>query len=304
MKGPARVLWALLVSLHLHEARRLVPSARDELSSLNTSVNDPLELEELEEEERLLGLDQARRRLKTSDDHLVVKLPGLSGYDTKQWAGHIKVDSKKAGYLFYWLFAPVDSNVEADAPLVVWMNGGPGCSSMDGLFLENGPFKVREDSSTLEVNPYAWNQQAYVLYLDQPVGTGLSYTTSKNYPKNDGDVNRHLLGFFDGLFSLHPHLESRQLFLTGESHAGHYIPSFAQAALSRNDKGGVPKFRLSGMAIGNGWFDPRTQYDVSAFAHGSGLISAAQVSTLGFFFSSSSAASSSSSCLPCVTPRY
>ena len=132
------------------------------------------------------------------------------------------------------------------------------------------------------MNPHAWNRESWVLYLDQPVGTGLSYTSSRAYPRNDGDVNRHLLTFFDELFAIHAHLQDRQLYLTGESHAGHYIPSLAHAMLMRNDKnqGNVYNFNLAGLMIGNGWFDPRTQYDVSEFAHGQGLVNTGQVRAL------------------------
>lgn len=79
----------------------------------------------------------------------------------------------------------------------------------------------------------------------QPVGTGLSYTTGGVYPKSDGEVNRALLAFFDGFFERHPRLSGRALFLTGESHAGHYIPSLAQAILLRNDKSGIRPAEVS-----------------------------------------------------------
>lgn len=148
---------------------------------------------------------------------------------------------------------------------------------MDGLFLENGPFRLQANS-TISINPHAWNKDSWLLYIDQPVGTGLSYTTKKVYPKNDVSVNRALLSFFDGLIRVHPHLEKRQMFLSGESHAGHYIPSLAQAMLTRNSKlaAGQYKLRLSGLLIGNGWFDPHTQYDVSEYAHAMGFITSGQ----------------------------
>jgi carboxypeptidase D len=155
---------------------------------------------------------------------------------------------------------------------------------MDGLFLENGPFKVNGDLS-VSVNPHAWTAVANVLYIDQPVGTGLSYTKG-GYPKNDGDVNRNLLEFFDDFFTVHDDLAGREMFLSGESHAGHYLPSFAQAIVKRSDKQGPNHpnknevINLAGVCIGNGWFDPRNQYDVSEFAHGVGLVSHSQAISL------------------------
>jgi carboxypeptidase D len=135
---------------------------------------------------------------------------------------------------------------------------------MDGLFLENGPFKLT-DQGNLEVNPNAWAKQAHLLYIDQPVGTGLSYVSdAKTYPRNDGDVNRALLAFMDALQAVHTWLPGRKVFLTGESHAGHYLPSWAQALMARADKQKSSATQpppnevveLGGVAIGNGWFDP------------------------------------------------
>ncbi len=137
------------------------------------------------------------------------------------------------------------------------------------------------------MHEHSWAKIANMLYIDQPVGTGLSYTTGRVYPRNDAEVNYALMDFFDGFFQVHSELRGRTLFLSGESHAGHFLPSIANVIVKRNEKlasqGGAAKekiLKLAGIAIGNGWFDPHNQYDVSDFAHGSGLISAGQVVTL------------------------
>jgi len=199
--------------------------------------------------------------------HMVTNLPGLNAkdYPHRHFAGHVTV--RGTGHLFYWLFEAWNS--PESAPLVLWLNGGPGCTSMDGLFLENGPFKLNGDGTTVKVNEHAWSKSANLLYLDQPVGTGLSYTTggSGSYPRNDGEINKALLEFLDGFFAVHPSLAGRPFYLSGESHAGHYIPSLAAALLSRADKQakgeGSAKpnevVNLAGAAIGNGWFDPARQ---------------------------------------------
>merc|ERR1740139_1813549 len=72
--------------------------------------------------------------------------------------------------MFYWYF-PARENPET-APLVLWLTGGPGCSSELAIFYENGPFKIIDDKVT--TNPHAWNENANLLYIDQPVGTGFS----------------------------------------------------------------------------------------------------------------------------------
>lgn len=118
--------------------------------------------------------------------HLVTSLPLLPPglFPTRHWAGHVSASNDDNGSdkkLFYWLFEPStgsgDSFSEEDdkIPLVIWLNGGPGCSSMDGLWLENGPFRLNNKQGagdwTIDVNPFSWhNAPAWVLYVDQPVG--------------------------------------------------------------------------------------------------------------------------------------
>ena len=103
----------------------------------------------------------------------VTNLPGLNPpLASNQFAGFITIDKKNKGDIFYWLFEASES--PDTAPLLIWLNGGPGCSSMDGLFLEIGPFKVAQDGKTLILNQQSWHHAANVLFIDQPLGTGLS----------------------------------------------------------------------------------------------------------------------------------
>ncbi|KAH9509420.1 hypothetical protein Btru_045851 [Bulinus truncatus] len=70
----------------------------------------------------------------------ISRLPGLSWVPNfKQYSGYLSGSGGKQ--LHYW-FVESSDNPEKD-PLVLWMNGGPGCSSLEGFFSEHGPFKVR-----------------------------------------------------------------------------------------------------------------------------------------------------------------
>lgn len=133
------------------------------------------------------------------DSHLVTSMPLLPDgvLKTRHWAGHLPAKGDGSDKkLFYWLFEPGEgaANIpDNDIPLILWINGGPGCSSMDGLWLENGPLRLQLDENnkwTIGINEHSWhNAPAWTLYVDQPVGTGLSFSKDKNYCKNDFEVS-------------------------------------------------------------------------------------------------------------------
>lgn len=180
-------------------------------------------------------------------------------------------------------------------PYIMHCMLGPGCSSMDGLFIENGPLRFVKsgDDYILTDNPYSWNKApAYTLYIDQPVGTGLSFTTSQKYPTNDLEVNIDFYYFLTQFIQLHADkfLDSpdgaarpttnRPIFFSGESHAGHYIPSMMNYILQQNNNNSSIKVLLQGAAIGNGWMDPFHQYAAAEAAYGHGLLDRPQVNAM------------------------
>lgn len=237
-------------------------------------------------------------------------------FPTRHWAGHLPASSEDDKYLFYWLFEPPtqaaeggdsdnsSKNNNGTIPLVIWLNGGPGCSSMDGLWLENGPFRLvlRNETASgggndpkyrVAADPHSWHlAPAYTLYIDQPVGTGLSFTVSGTYPNDDVKVNVDFYHFLQSFFRLYAsmfvaegengqEIVNRPVYFSGESHAGHYIPSMMNYILGQNDDndGGRENkiiIPLSGAAIGNGWMDPYYQYAAAEAAYGKGLIGRSQ----------------------------
>jgi carboxypeptidase D len=227
------------------------------------------------------------------DAHLVTDLPLLSPeeFPTKHWAGHLPASPNNDKYFFYWLFEPEGNYDKDTVPLIIWLNGGPGCSSMDGLFLENGPFRLEMDEDEnyqIKAAEHSWHKSpAYTLYIDQPVGTGLSFTTSGHYPSNDELVNVDFYHFIQSFFQIHSDKFVDQrvrnpLWFSGESHAGHYIPSMMNYILKQNDdlKDGDIEIPLAGAAIGNGWTDPVHQYAAAEAAYGHGIIDRAQLTAM------------------------
>ena len=107
------------------------------------------------------------------------KINALPNWDSStlfpcMYSGFIEIDEDSESNIFYWLFKHNDDKKS----LVIWLNGGPGASSMGGLFTENGPIRMKKHSNGtvgLHSIDSAWTYDAHVLYVDQPVGTGFSY---------------------------------------------------------------------------------------------------------------------------------
>ncbi|KAI7853199.1 serine carboxypeptidase-domain-containing protein [Circinella umbellata] len=199
---------------------------------------------------------------QTADDYKVDTLPGLDIKDaeglTQQYAGHIEIAPDTNSNLFFWMIEQAQkTNPEK---LIIWLNGGPGCSSMDGLFLENGPYRVNPDLS-VNISSGGWQDHATIVYLDQPVGTGFSFSDMSGYSKNMLEIVDGFMLFLDKFFEIFPKLKEQDLYIAGESFAGTYIPYFTTKILENNKNKNSNKYNLQGIAIGNGWISPEHQYD-------------------------------------------
>jgi carboxypeptidase C (cathepsin A) len=123
---------------------------------------------------------------------LITNLPGLPGgtTPTKQYSGWLQLSADK--FFHYWFV--YSANNPATDPVTLWLNGGPGCSSLDGFFYENGPFKFTgaTDGTGLPIlynNPNSWHTVSNMLYLESPTGVGFSYSNNPNdYSMNDNQT--------------------------------------------------------------------------------------------------------------------
>lgn len=138
--------------------------------------------------------------------------------------------------------------------MVLWINGGPGCSSLTGLFLELGPASIDEDLN-LKSNPYSWNSNASVIFLDQPVNTGFSY--SGGSVSNTIAAGKDVYALLTLFFKQYPEYAHQDFHIAGESYAGHYIPVFTAEILSHRKR----NINLKSVLIGNGLTDGLTQYE-------------------------------------------
>eukprot|EP01120_Amphizonella_sp_Union-15-10_P000177 TRINITY_DN10214_c0_g1_i1.p1 TRINITY_DN10214_c0_g1~~TRINITY_DN10214_c0_g1_i1.p1 ORF type:complete len:464 (-),score=75.41 TRINITY_DN10214_c0_g1_i1:73-1464(-) len=183
----------------------------------------------------------------------IVNLPGLpENLNFDQYSGYITVDEVAGRALFYW-FVESQSSPATD-PLVIWLTGGPGCSSLLGLFIENGPFSPDQNGKTLSLNPYSWNKVANVIYLESPAGVGFSYSNNtQDYFTNDTRTASDSYQFLLGFFSRFPSFVGRDFWITGESYGGHYVPELARTIIEKNAKNNQPLINLKGFMVGNAW---------------------------------------------------
>ncbi|KAJ4725027.1 Carboxypeptidase [Melia azedarach] len=183
--------------------------------------------------------------------------PGLSVQEFGHHAGYYRLPHTQAARMFYLFF---ESRKSKSEPVVIWLTGGPGCGSEVALFYENGPFHIA-DNMSLIWNDYGWDKVSNLLFVDQPTGTGFSYTTNEDDVRHDEKgVSNDLYDFLQAFFTEHPQYAKNDFYITGESYAGHYIPAFA----ARVDQGNKAKegirINLKGFAIGNGLTNPEIQY--------------------------------------------
>ncbi|MQM22230.1 hypothetical protein Taro_055280 [Colocasia esculenta] len=148
-------------------------------------------------------------------------------------------------------------------PLLVWLQGGPGCSSLLGNFFELGPWLVVNSTAgvALARNPYSWNRLFGLLFLDNPIGSGFSVAAdASEIPRDQEAVAAHLWTALQAFLSSNPSFRSRPLYITGESYAGKYVPSAGHYILRQNGRvSAARRINLSGVAIGNGLTHPVAQ---------------------------------------------
>ncbi|WCJ41576.1 Serine carboxypeptidase-like [Euphorbia peplus] len=191
---------------------------------------------------------------------LTLQFSGGAGPSVQEFghhAGYFKLPHAKAARMFYFLF---ESRINKSDPVVIWLTGGPGCSSELALFYENGPYHLTKNLS-LQWNEYGWDKGSNLIFVDQPTGTGFSYTTDPSDLRHDENgVSNDLYDFLQAFFKKHPELVNNDFYITGESYAGHYIPAFASRVHKGNKNKEGLHINLKGFAIGNGLTNPAIQY--------------------------------------------
>ncbi|KAF2011208.1 putative carboxypeptidase S1 [Aaosphaeria arxii CBS 175.79] len=173
----------------------------------------------------------------------------------KQYSGYLSVGENMN--MWFWFFE-ARQNPET-APLAAWFNGGPGCSSMIGLFQENGPckFEVGVKNTVPVNNTHSFNNYANMIYIDQPIGVGFSYGT--NNVTSTVTAAPYVWKLIQAFYTSFPQYKSRDFGIFTESYGGHYGPDFAKYVQDQNAaKVGEP-INIVALGINNGWHDAAIQ---------------------------------------------
>lgn len=191
------------------------------------------------------------KKASISEQYLVNNLPGFDNISDvlkpTTYSGHLELHAENnTNYYFLKYEKPNDDSNN----LIIWLNGGPGCSSMDGGYMGIGPLMINADMEVY-YNNGTWLQLGSLLFLDQPIGTGFSY--GDEYRNELTEVASDFMVFLKKYFEVFPNDLEKNLYIAGESYAGQYIPYFAKYILE--DK--TTDYNLKSVMIGNGWISAK-----------------------------------------------
>mmetsp|Transcript_20421 Transcript_20421/g.23586 ORF Transcript_20421/g.23586 Transcript_20421/m.23586 type:complete len:468 (-) Transcript_20421:31-1434(-) len=204
-------------------------------------------------------------------DELITQFPDCEKFDFKSYSGYLQVNQTKS--LHYILIESQDKP-QTD-PLLIWFNGGPGCSSLLGFMQEHGPCIIDDGETKVKTNPFPWNVRANVLYIESPAGVGFSYAAGPNDQKFNDLLSSHdNLEALKSFYAKFPEYQKHELYISGESYAGIYVPYLAMRVHQYNEMAKLnhrTPINLKGILVGNGatdWrYDTTPSYLPMAYNH-------------------------------------
>nr|AQM58354.1 venom peptidase s10-like protein 1 [Pristhesancus plagipennis] len=192
----------------------------------------------------------------------------INNDNIESYSGFITTNKQYNSNMFFWFYpAEKDKN---NAPLVIWLHGGPGASSVYGLF-ELGPYYLDKKNKLQKRDNYL-SQTFNMLYIDNPVGTGFSFTDNKNgLSKDENDIADNLYETLIQFYKLFPQYKKNELYISGSSYAGKFTTAFGYK-IDQNQKNLKDKINFKGLLVGNGFFDPAITIQRAKPLYQNGLI--------------------------------
>ncbi|KAK7060114.1 hypothetical protein VNI00_000878 [Paramarasmius palmivorus] len=194
-----------------------------------------------------------------NEHQLRITQPDLCDSSVKQYSGFLDISENK--HLFFWFFE--SRKAPEDAPLILWLNGGPGGSSVLGLLMELGPCWVTDEGKNTTFNPHSWNTDANIIFIDQPVEVGFSYDDRGPSVNTSAVGAQDIYAFFQLFFDRFPEYSTQPFHIAGESYGGVYVPNIANAIYQHNKEqvdNGLKHINLASVILANAFTDPKIQY--------------------------------------------
>lgn len=208
----------------------------------------------------------------------VTSLPIYGKPPTAQYSGYLNASAAEPGTMLHYWWASAEVPEPEKAPVLLWLNGGPGSSSVLGMLQEEGPLIIDKDGNLMD-NPWSWTKLVNLFVLESPAGVGYSYCaameTGGACHNDDFSTAKAAYAALQDLFTTKfPELRSNPFYITGESYAGVYCPTLAEQIVDGNAAGN-PNINLVGMAVGDPCTDNDSQLqsmDMLWYAHKHGLV--------------------------------
>ncbi|XP_077514839.1 putative serine carboxypeptidase CPVL [Amblyomma americanum] len=201
--------------------------------------------------------------------------------DVESYAGFVTVREQQQNHLFFWFFPAIKKHPSSPAPVVLWLQGGPGTPSLMGALVEHGPLRASPDG-TAGFRAHTWAHEASVLYVDQPVGAGFSHTRDgvENhwYCANASDAAADLYEFMGQFCVVFPHCHQADFFIAAEGYAAKFALTLATMLNMIRDDDSIP--RLTGLILASPFMDPENQVDNSELLHQTGFLTNVQAALL------------------------
>lgn len=208
---------------------------------------------------------------------------GVTGY-----SGLVNMNGLSGSSLFYWLFEAIDGNITTDKlPLVLWLQGGPGCSGELGMLWENiSPITISATAQAFRTNlTWTWGTNYHIMSVDFPYGAGYSYANQAGDEKNTtASATYYLYRLLAKLGAKYPTWFNRNFYIFGESYGGHWVPGLAYNILQQNALNTGFNIPLQGIAIGDPWVDPSTQSQTyGTYAYSTSLINSNELNIVNYY---------------------
>ena len=149
------------------------------------------------------------------------------------------------------IYLSQDTN-PSESPVVLWMQGGPGHSSLYGVFENNGPMNaIFKDGPTgptkATLNPHSWHKIANMIYVDNPIGAGFTFSESEVFHTTQSEVADDLYEFLHQFFTLFPDFKENYFYAMGESYGGKWTTTIGKRI---HDMNHISDFKINLVGFG------------------------------------------------------